>query len=578
MARFAVKGMGGMVPRLDAGVLPENMAERAEDCDFRSGNLDGLPVLQHVIALPGARKAFRFPNAENTVVAWLPLPSEYSSVVRSPLTNDTTRRVYWTNPEDRVPHWATWEMIRDGATPYDLGIWQPAIVALGVSALGGTTTVPQVARSYLYTWVNEFGEESAPNAPSAIVEGAPDATWTINGFPTEPPPPPFTPPPIYNYPPVTHLRLYRTVTGLQTGSSFYMVKEFDYVTDPDIDEPVPSSYIDTTRDLDIIDNPTLISTSWMNPPDSLDGLVALPGGMMVGFTGNTIHFCEPYRPHSWPATYDQSVLYDIVALTAWNQSLAILTAGYISAGTGNSPANYIINQTQVAEPCVSRGSVVTDLTGVIYSSQNGLVKTNYSQAEIITLDMMSKDTWLTAYHGTTIIGARHRAEYIAIHSEGGFLYDPSDKKNGFVLLNALDNATSIWNDEFEGNTYAMIDSNVYLWDSPTAEHQTYQWRSKQFYAPAPISLGAAHVTSSRRVDDVLPPDPSGLLPDGVRARFRIYSGPDLVLIMERDIEKPTDIFRLPSGFRAFDWQIELIGRVRIDSVELASTMKELQGV
>jgi hypothetical protein len=48
--------------------------------------------------------------------------------------------------------------------------------------------------------------------------------------------------------------------------------------------------------------------------------------------------------------------------------------------------------------------------------------------------------------------------------------------------------------------------------------------------------------------------------------------------MERDIEKPTDIFRLPSGFRAFDWQIELIGRVRIDSVELASTMKELQGV
>jgi len=560
-----------MVPRLDPGALPDAMSERAQDCDFRSGNLDGLPVLQFTVALPGARKAFRFPDALNEVVVWLKLPSEFSSVCRSPLTNDTSRRIYWTNPGDVSPHWATFAMINDDnnfgvpLVPYDLGIDQPTGGPLTVTAVGGTTTIPQVARSYCYTFVNDFGEESAPNEPSTIVEGAPDAVWTISGLP----PIPIPPTPGKNYPFVRKVRLYRTVTGLQTGASFYMVTEFLAPPDP---------YVDVSTDLQIIDNTTLISTSWANPPDGLDGLVSLPGGMMVGFTGATIHFCEPYRPHAWPAIYDQSVLYDIVALTAWNQSLAILTAGFISAGTGNSPANYIVNQTQVAEPCISRGSVVTDLTGVIYSSQNGLVKTNYFQADIITLDMMSKDMWLTSYHGATIIGARHRAQYIAIHNEGGFIFDGTDKHTGFVLLNNLDNATSIWNDEFEGNTYAMIDGNVYLWDSPSTDHQTYQWKSKQFYAPAPISLGAVHVTSSPRVDDVLPPDPSGLLPDGVHVRFRVFSGPDLTLIMERDIEKPTDIFRLPSGFRAFDWQIELIGRVRINSVELASTMKELQGV
>jgi len=566
-----------MVPRLDPGALPDPMAERAEDCDFRSGNLDGLPVLQFTISLPGARKAYRFPDALNEVIAWLPLPSEFSSVVRSPLTNDVSRRLYWTNPGDQSPHWSTYNDILSAnppynvpLVPYDLGTTQPStIFQLVAVPTGGTTdgSIPLVARSYCYTYVNGFGEESAPNNPSAIYEGPPDADWVIHNLPQT-----FdlVTTPGRNYPPITAIRLYRTVTGLQTGASFYMVEEFPlYPPDP---------YHDTSKDLEIIDNPTLISTSWANPPDFLDGLVSLPSGMMVGFTGTTIHFCEPYRPHAWPAVYDLSVLYDIVALTAWNQSLAILTAGYISAGTGNSPANYIINQTQVAEPCISRGSVVTDLQGVIYSSQNGLVKTNYFQAEIITLDTMNKDTWLTPYHGGTIIGARHRAEYIAIHSEGGFIFDGTDRHTGFILLNNLDNATSIWNDEFEGNTYVMIDGNVYLWDSPTADHQTYQWRSKQFYAPQPISLGAVHVTSSRRVDDVLPPDPSGLLPDGVRARFRVYAGQDMTLIMERDIEKPTDIFRLPSGFRAFDWQIELIGRVRIDSVELASTMKELQGV
>jgi hypothetical protein len=574
MARFVIRGMGGMIPRLDPGVLPDNMSELAQDCDFRSGNLDGLPQLQFVKSLPGARKAFRFPDALNEVIVWLKLPSEHSSVCRSPLTNDATRRIYWTNPGDLSPHWATYAMINDDnnygipLVPYDLGIDQPnpgSGGALSVTVTGGTTSVPQVARSYCYTFINDFGEESAPNYPSTIVEGPADGTWTIYGLP--PPPPAGSSG--RNYPFVRKVRLYRTVTGLQTGASFYMIVDFLISPDP---------YVDVSTDLQIIDNPTLISTSWGNPPDHLDGLVALPGGMMVGFTGNTIHFCEPYRPHAWPAIYDQSVLYDIVALTAWNQSLAILTAGFISAGTGNSPANYIINQTQVAEPCISRGSVVTDLQGVIYSSQNGLVKTNYFQADIISLDTMSKDTWLESYHGDTIFGARHRAQYIAIHSDGGFIFDGTDNKAGFVLLNTVDNATSIWNDEFEGNTYVMIAGNVYLWDSPTAAHDTYQWKSKQFYAPAPISLGAVHVTSSPRVDDAMPSDPSGLLPDGVHARFRIFSGPALTLIMERDIQKSTDIFRLPSGFRAFDWQIELIGRVRIDSVELASTMKELQGV
>lgn len=559
-----------MIPRLEPRVLPDPMSELAQDCDFRSGNLDGLRGLEFIVSLPGARKAYYFPNADNTQNTWLALPSEFSSVCRSPLTNDAYRRIYWTNPGDLCPHWSTYADVQAGNPPLDLGIEQPFAGpggALTVTAVGGTTTIPQVARSYVFTYLNVYGEESAPNAPSDIVEGAPDAVWTIYGIPTVPP----VPSSGRAYSPVTKVRLYRTVTGLQTGASFYMVHEWAWGF-------VPSPYVDTTTDLEIIDNPTLASTSWANPPDYLDGLVSLPGGMMVGFTGTTIHFCEPYRPHTWPAVYDQSVLYDIVALTTWNQSLAILTAGFLSAGTGNSPANYIINQTQVAEPCISRGSVVTDLQGVIYSSQNGLVKTNYTQADIVSLDMMSKDMWLTSYHGSTIIGARHRAQYIAIHSDGGFIYDVTDGKTGFVLLNSVDNATSIFNDEFEGNTYVMIAGNVYLWDGTTVNRQTFQWKSKRFYTPMPISIGAVHVTSSRRVDDVLPPDPTGLLPDGVNARFKIYAGVEFTLIMQRDIEKPTDIFRVPSGFRAFDWQIELISRVRIDSVELASTMKELQGV
>ena len=77
--------------------------------------------------------------------------------------------------------------------------------------------------------------------------------------------------------------------------------------------PGPTNpYLDSISDDDIIGHLILQSGGWENPPDYLDGLTSLPGGMMVGWTGNTVHFCEPDRPHTWPSLYDQSVHYAII--------------------------------------------------------------------------------------------------------------------------------------------------------------------------------------------------------------------------------------------------------------------------
>jgi hypothetical protein len=97
--------------------------------------------------------------------------------------------------------------------------------------------------------------------------------------------------------------------------------------------------------------------------------------------------------------------------------------------------------------------------------------------------------------------------------------------------------------------------------------------------PKGVSLGAAHIVTVPE-NLSLPPlhDPALTLPEGVLAEFRLYAGDELPLVMTRRLFKTNDVFRLVSGFMAFDWQIELVSRVRIKSVELASTMKELQGV
>src|SRR6185436_13310502 len=189
--------------------------------------------------------------------------------------------------------------------------------------------------------------------------------------------------------------LYRTVTGATSGAQYWLVARFDY---DGSEFPVPPiSYTDPWTDKELVVGFSLISEGWGNPPDKLDGLVAMTGGMLVGFVGNTVHFSEVDRPHTWPAAYDQSLHYDIVGMAFWNRSLVALTKGYPSVGTGNAPLNFIFQQIQAAEPCIHRGSIVADLLGVFYASQNGLVLLNAKGVVNQTTQEIGEDIWARDY-------------------------------------------------------------------------------------------------------------------------------------------------------------------------------------
>ena len=578
-----------MVPLIDPRLLSDNMAEAALNCDLTSGQLHGLfaPVLvKDFTSTPGpVEKAYLFlgPQAADGSYdpIWVPLPSKYTSVVRSPLANDISNRLYWTTP-GQPPKWSTYDQIKAGVPPYNLGTIQPTTAPIITGVAGGTTTVPKVSRAYLYTWVNGFGEESGPSPPSNVMDGPPDATWSIAGLPTTSPPNPSG----FNYVPVTQLVLYRTVTGQDTGTQYFEVARFNYGPGGN---PPPNTYLDSALDTAIVGNLTLPSAGWENPPDNLDGLTALPGGMLVGWTGNTIHFCEPDRPHTWPSIYDQSAHYNIIALAVWQQYLMILTTGYPSTGSGNSPSNFIIVQSQVPEPCVSRGSVVTDLLAVYYASQNGLIQISGYGMSNQTLQLVDKEAWQERYHAKDIYCARHRSQYLAINGTGaGFVLDYADQRLAFEDLSTFKNAVSVFNDEYYGDTYICADKKIYRWDDTSQPRLRFRWRSKRFFAPTPISLGAVQVTLGPEVEiprtgQFSPPpldngDPSLALPDGVWGVLRYYAGPDFQLIMQANLTKQQDLFRLPAGFRAFDHQIEIVSMASVYSVQLGTTMTELRGV
>lgn len=593
MAAWAVKNFGGMIPRTDPRVLPDNMAEIGVNCDLSSGCLDGLPApefIQDLSAIGGpVQRAYRFPDpAGITADVWLPLPSPYSSVVRSPLANDLSlgSRIYWTNPGDLAPHWNSHtNLISSPGTFFDLGITQPTSLTPTVTPTGGTAAV--VSRSYVFTYANQFQEESAPSLPSAVVSAPSDATWTISGWPTSPQANPVG----YAYLAPLTVNIYRTVTGTNTGGSFFKVGTLTY------NPNVPATFVDNVSDTAAVGNPQLISTGWGNPPANLDGLTALPGGMLVGFTGNTIHFCEPNRPHAWPAAYDQSLGYVIVGFGVWQQSLVVLTTGYPSTGAGNSPSNFIFTEVRVPEPCISRGSIITDLMGVYYASQNGLVMLNYFGMQNQTLSTVTKNIWLNTYRAASIIACRHRSQYLAVNGSGvGFLIDYSEQRLGFMNLSALNGATAIWNDEYTGDAYIMgSDKKVYRWDSQNTTQMNYRWRSKQFYGAAPVSIGACQISIDEDILTATPAtipgslsnaDSTLVLPANVNAMVNIYAGlaaeddnpSSMSLILNRNLTQPREIFRVPGGFKAFVWAVEIVARVRVFSVELGSTMKELKNV
>jgi hypothetical protein len=378
------------------------------------------------------------------------------------------------------------------------------------------------------------------------------------------------------------MRVYRTVTGATQGAEFYFVADIGF--------DGTGQFVDTVSDLVVVNNNTLASTSFLPPPPDLDGLTVLPGGMLVGFTTNTIHFCEPNRPHAWPAGYDQSLQYEIVGFGVWQAALIVLTKGYPSTGQGSAPSNFTFSQVQVPEPCISRGSIITDLMGVYYASQNGLVMLNYFGMQNQTLSTLTKNIWLTEYKAQTLVACRHRAQYLAINGTGtGFIIDYTEPRLGIVHLSPFAEVVSVWNDSYTGATYMCADNKVFVWDSPNSPPLTYRWRSKQFFFPEAYNFGAAQVELGHEV--LTPPpssntplldnaDPALILPTGVNCLFRVLAERNgvMTVMFEAPLREPRNLIRLPSGFREWCWQVEVVSRVPVFSIQVARTNRELSEV
>jgi hypothetical protein len=443
-------------------------------------------------------------------------------------------------------------------------------------------------RAYVYTWVSAYGEEGPPSPPTLATAYSGDP-WFIR----------VTPPGSGDTTDrnLSKVRIYRTVTGVSGSTTYFFVTEMDLNTE---------TYEDRVKDSVVAANAILESTFWSAPPSDLAGLTTMPNGIVAGFRANEIWFSEPYRPHAWPGAYTVAVETPVVGLGVVGQSLIVLTNTAPYAITGVNPSAMAISRLKQVEPCLSRGSIVSTQMGVAYISSNGLVLATPGDIQVLTRPIISKDKWLDlisertfracgingAYYGwgSVVNGCFEptafdtEAAFLADDFSGaysGMTIDVNDQRVSVSLLATDDPIYNAYTDVWTGEVFLIKGGKLYWYDiSDSRSREAFTWKSKVFEMPNKRNLEAMRIWYS------LPPgtpeqsevpvvSPTSLAAD-MHGIVKVYA--DDRLVFSREMRSSGEFMRLPSGFKATFWQVEIQARVEIWNVELTTTAKELMNV
>ena len=227
-------------------------------------------------------------------------------------------------------------------------------------------------RAYIFTYVSEWGEESAPSPASELIEIDQNDTVLVTRSASVVAPP---------YGPLTHWRLYRSSTT-EIGAAYQLVDEIAIGT---------LTYNDAKLQEELQE--VCPSLTWVEPPAIMLGLVGLPNGIMAGFFGKTLCFAEPFHPYAWPVEYQLTVEHNIVALGVFGQTLVALTEGNPYYVSGADSASMSAQKLESTQACVSKRSVASAEGAVIYASPDGICAAGPAGVELLTLGAYDKFDW-----------------------------------------------------------------------------------------------------------------------------------------------------------------------------------------
>ena len=361
------------------------------------------------------------------------------------------------------------------------------------------STASLEATTYLYTLVNDLGEESGPS-PAMVT---PDGTGTItrpfgqavlitlpatlaltgvdqtyfevsNGFlPLSQIPPNATIP-------SPSMNLYRAVTG-SNGTTLLLVAANVAFGENLVIGPTGSTSTTgnpTTTVTDSLPDSALseamVSQLWAPPPVGMLGILALPNGIYAGFVGNILCLSAQGVAHAWPLEYQLVFDWNIVGIQNIDSTVVVCTLNFPYLCSGQTPDVY--SQTKASYPyaCASKKSIqFIQNIGVVFATFEGLVAiAGPGQERVLTRDLFTKREW-EALNPASMISAVSDNRYFCWYdatsiggTKGGFYLDLQPQSpypgipsvvSGKVSLGF--HATARYNDPLSDNLYLILDAD-----------------------------------------------------------------------------------------------------------------------
>jgi hypothetical protein len=483
MPYIKLQDFSGIVPRTGPTQLEPNQAQVANNVRQTSKELRSWKqeVFEYSPYNTNVQTVYKLYNNTTGAYKWLEWTTDVDVVV-GPVGDITDSRIYYTGSGGpKKTNWALATTSGAGSAPfpnssYNMGVLAPAAAPTLVKS-GGSGTVKE-DRAYVYTNVSTFGtiqEESAPSPAASVSAVEPNATVTVSGFSSVA---------VSGYN-ITSRRIYRTVVGANTVS-YLFVAEIPVAT---------TTYADTVQAINL--GSSLTSLYYTEPPSTLQGLVAMANGILVGFTGNEVWFCEPYLPHAWPLNYMLTVNDEIVGLGVYDSSVVVLTKNQPFVITGTSPGGMSQVKLPMIQPCVAKKSITTDQYGVLYASPNGLVSIGTGAQDVVTTALYTREEWQNL-NPATFVAKVYNNLWIGFYTVGTITKAIVIARGDVPPLFTLDySASALYIDNRNANIFAVstVDNLIYKLDADPNNNTYYEWLSKKFVLPNPLNFAACKVVA-----------------------------------------------------------------------------------
>jgi len=558
VAGFRLTAFSGLNEKIAPRLLPEDVAQNAENVFLDRGRIEGLPQDVNDSSEPSSHPASHIDGTTKTIFKatdneWFTF-SDDVDVIKSPIKEDAFSRFYFTgvSGSSGFPRMVDASNGISGSGPYPvtsyrLGLPTPPAFTTGPS-VDNTTAADGAAtssRAYVYTEITTFGEEGPPSVVTAadIVDASDGATVTLAL--------PAATSGVYT---IAKRRIYRA----DLNGIFRFVKDVSGTSAGNTTEAVKDSSLG--EEIESADNLAPPDDVTANHPDGpMLGITTMPNGITAGFSGNTLLFSEAFLPHSYPLANQLTTKEDIVGIVSIASGLLVTTKGKPLIAGGTDPSAMSLVEIDANLPNSNKRSLVDMGEYALYASPDGLVVASNSGVSLITQQIFTRDQWQD-YYPENIEAYEYEGKYLGFTWDGsnsstkkGFIFDPRGQKNAFVNLDFY--ATAGFNDRENDELYLVIGGTLKKF-ARSSSARTYTWKSKEFYSNLPISPGVAKVSAESYNS----------------LTFKLYADGSL---KHTQTVTSNDLFRLPGGYKAKAFHIILEGTDPINEVCVYESPREI---